>query len=162
VKITEPVKVPPMLLKSSRQFAVSEYSPGTIVLLRAAAASLKANAKTILNGLVLEKLAEVLVVIGKSGPSVELKNTCWFCGRPIGPAIRSSKPVELGSEQPPEVMIVGAVMSVPVGGSRFVRVPKPAGTAALAAPPTSNAVPATTATTVPDAGRVKDLFLNTM
>ncbi|HEY3690883.1 MAG TPA: hypothetical protein VGL46_11345, partial [Pseudonocardiaceae bacterium] len=39
-KVTEVVKVPPMLLKSSRQFAVSEYSPAISVLARAAAASL--------------------------------------------------------------------------------------------------------------------------
>jgi hypothetical protein len=40
VKVTEVVKVPPTLLKSSRQFAVSEYSPALSVLPRAAAASL--------------------------------------------------------------------------------------------------------------------------
>jgi hypothetical protein len=63
-KVTEVVKVPPMLLKSSRQFAVSEYSPAISVLARAAAASLKVSPKEMGNGSVLENPAELLVAIG--------------------------------------------------------------------------------------------------
>jgi hypothetical protein len=64
VKVTDVVKVPPRLLKSSRHLAVSEYSPALSALPRAAAASLKVTAKLMVNGSVLEKPAELLVATG--------------------------------------------------------------------------------------------------
>ncbi len=78
----------------------------------------------------------------------------WFVP-PIGPTTSIKAPVE-GDGQPPEVFTVTVVWSEPVDGSK-VRVP--AGPAALATPPRSNAPPEATATTtgIPT-NRVKNLL----
>ena len=127
MKKTAPVKVPNFVRKSwSWQTTVKSYSPGTIVVCRISAASLRETPSGTVNGALVEKVLFWVVVMtvpgGKTGVAA-----------PTGPVTSRSAALDCES-QPAEVLAVMICVSDPVVGVK-VRVPRvPGAGAALAAP----------------------------
>jgi hypothetical protein len=151
VKEIAPVKVPKFVRRAwSWQITVKSYSPGTIVVCRISAASLREIVVGMMNGSVSEKVlfsVEVITVPGGKTGVVA----------PTGPV--TSMSAESPWSQPREVVAVMICVSRPVGGVK-VRVPRvPGAGAALAAPSRSAAPPAVTVITrTPDTSRVRSLL----